>query len=189
MLIIHDKIPWIKPYVGYLHIEECKVLNWSPFSICIYVCENGENCKKMAEKEIFPVLPRVHKKYQLYLQNPKIPKEEVQKKVSNFCELLFLDLLVLYILDGILLCKVSSSISKLKRQVLSLTLPVRWKTGSVSLPVNSLWWDRSQQDSPLPQFSPFSSPQHPISLKKIGYAAPTEQQGGRLISLSSFSHL
>lgn len=92
----------------------------------------------MAEKEIFPVLPRVHKKYQLYLQNPKIPKEEVQKKVSNFCELLFLDLLVLYILDGILLCKVSSSISKLKRQVLSLTLPVRWKTGSVSLPVNSL---------------------------------------------------
>lgn len=71
--------------------------------------------------------------------------------------LLFLDLLLLYVLGSILLCKVSLSISKLKRQDLSLTHPVRWKTGSVSLPANSLWWDCSQQDSPLPHCRPFSS--------------------------------
>lgn len=86
MLIIDDKITWIKFYVSYLDIGECKFLNSSPFSICICVCENGGNCKKMAGREIFTVLPRVHQKYQLYLQNPNIPKEEVWKKVNNFHE-------------------------------------------------------------------------------------------------------
>lgn len=101
----------------------------------------GETVRKWQGEKYSLSFPECTKNTNYTSKNPKIPKEEVQKKVSNFHESLTLSRPAsssCTLCTNILLCKVSFSITKLKRQDLGLTLPVRGKTGSVSLPAGPL---------------------------------------------------
>lgn len=87
-----------------------------------------ENSKKMARRETCTVYPRAHKTHKsLHLQNPKIPKGGIQKKVSDFHAKVNLSRpdSLLYARRYLCLCRVALSVSKSKRQDFSTILSVR----------------------------------------------------------------